>query len=115
VEVGAGHGKMAYLTLLKLLKMREFFPFLQPFKYIVTDFTKHNLDFWDAHPPLQPFFDAGLLDIAQFGTLLACCGGACICWLLVPTIVCLSFTLWQKSMCMRSKAWLALPQACGCG
>lgn len=67
IEVGAGHAKLAYLSLLKLMKMREFFPFLQPFKYIITDFTENNLDFWDTHPPLQKFFDMGVLDMAQFG------------------------------------------------
>jgi hypothetical protein len=71
VEIGAGHAKMAFLTLHMLVKMREFFPNARPFKYIITDFTQANVDFWDKHPPLQKYFDAGLLDMAKFGAWLA--------------------------------------------
>ena len=67
VEIGAGHAKMAFLTLHMLAKMREFFPSARPFKYIITDFTQSNVDFWDKHPPLQKYFDAGVLDMAKFG------------------------------------------------
>lgn len=40
VEVGAGHGKMAFLMVTKLLELREFFPVERPFKYVMTDFTQ---------------------------------------------------------------------------
>lgn len=66
VEIGSGHGKLAYLTIQKLLKMKEFWPNAKPFKYIITDFTQNNLDFWDKHEPLQRFFELGLLDMAVF-------------------------------------------------
>ncbi len=74
VEIGAGHAKMAFLTLHMLVKMREFFPNARPFKYIITDFTQANVDFWDKHPPLQKYFDAGLLDMAKFGAWCTGCG-----------------------------------------
>lgn len=68
VEIGAGHGKLTFLLLRKLLDMKEFWPHDGCFKVVMTDFTEHNVNFWNTHAPLQKFFDAGLLDMAQFGT-----------------------------------------------
>ena len=37
-----------------------------PFKYVVTDFTQANIDFWKGHPSFQPLLAAGLVDFALF-------------------------------------------------
>jgi hypothetical protein len=37
-----------------------------PFKYILTDFTQQNIDFWRSHPSFQPLVEAGLIDFALF-------------------------------------------------
>jgi hypothetical protein len=71
VEIGAGHGRLAFLVLRELLSMREQWPAMAepaaaPFKWIITDFTDGNLAFWLGHECLKPFFDAGLCDAAIF-------------------------------------------------
>jgi hypothetical protein len=37
-----------------------------PFKYILTDFTQKNIDFWKSHPSFQPLLERGLIDFALF-------------------------------------------------
>lgn len=32
----------------------------------MTDFTQNNFRFWEAHPGLRPFIEAGRLDLAIF-------------------------------------------------
>ena len=32
----------------------------------MTDFTQNNFNFWEAHPGLRPFIEAGALDLAIF-------------------------------------------------
>jgi len=36
------------------------------FKYIVTDFSEKNIDYWQNHSFLKPYFDSGVLDCATF-------------------------------------------------
>jgi hypothetical protein len=87
VEVGAGHGKMGFLIVKQLLRMKEYWPTRHyapspttstqsqgsggalnqlPFKYIMTDFTQGNVEFWRAHPPLQELLALGVMDFALF-------------------------------------------------
>jgi tetratricopeptide (TPR) repeat protein len=35
-------------------------------KYVMTDFTERNVEYWSAHTSLQPFVEEGLLDYARF-------------------------------------------------
>ena len=67
LELGAGSGRFGYHFL------KQFFadtphPILQDIavKYIMTDFAPKNLDFWQAHPFLQPFVEQNRLDFACF-------------------------------------------------
>jgi len=68
VEVGAGHGKLGFLICRELLRMREFFPAGHglefPFKYVMTDFTAHNVEFWMQHASFAELFEMGVLDCA---------------------------------------------------
>ena len=66
VEIGAGHGKLGFLVLRRLLELKEYWPTGAEFRYILTDITKRNVDFWKSHPDLQEFFKAGLCDYATF-------------------------------------------------
>lgn len=67
VELGAGSGRFAYHFLRKLFAEPRS-PLLEgaPVRYVMTDVSPANLAFWRAHPQLQPFFDAGVLDVALF-------------------------------------------------
>ncbi len=37
-----------------------------PFRYVMTDFTERNIEFWRIHPSLKPLVDLGVLDFAVF-------------------------------------------------
>lgn len=67
VELGAGTGRLAFGFLRKWL---TFFPqsALCDLKitYVITDFAEENVRFWQQHPALRPFVDAGHLDFATF-------------------------------------------------
>lgn len=66
VEIGAGHGKMGFLILKHLLRLREFWPAPGAFRYVLTDCCQQSLDFWKSHPALQTFLKSGLCDYALF-------------------------------------------------
>lgn len=67
VELGAGAGRLAFAFLRKWL---AFFPqsALRDIKitYVITDFAEANVQFWQQHPALKPYVDAGQLDFATF-------------------------------------------------
>jgi hypothetical protein len=67
IELGSGSGRFAFHLLKKLT---SFYPrsVLKdvPFKFVMTDFTEHNLDYWRAHPSLRYFVEQGVLDFARF-------------------------------------------------
>ncbi|HVF44473.1 MAG TPA: tetratricopeptide repeat protein [Pyrinomonadaceae bacterium] len=67
VELGSGHGRFGYLFLKRFLKTyRASVLRGVPFKYVLTDFTERNLEYWQSHPWLRPFIDEGVLDLALF-------------------------------------------------
>lgn len=67
LELGAGHGRFCYHFMKHFIRFYEQSPFpLPPFCYVLSDFTEKNLDFWENHPRLQPFFARGMLDSALF-------------------------------------------------
>lgn len=67
LELGAGSGRFAYHF---LKQFWDFFPHSTlrhiPIKYILSDFSESNLQYWRTHPFLQPYFQQGILDIAHF-------------------------------------------------
>lgn len=67
LELGGGSGRFAYYLLRRLhdLCACEDIP-PTAFRYLLTDFTQSNLDFWRIHPCFQPYFERGELDIALF-------------------------------------------------
>lgn len=69
MEVGAGHGKLSFLLLRKLVELREFWPEGCRFLFVMTDFTQEDVDFWKQHDALDPFIRDDLLDFAVFSAL----------------------------------------------
>ena len=66
-ELGAGAGRFASHFLRRLTALcaqANIAP--TTFRYVLTDFTQSNLDFWRQHPGFQAFFADGLLNIALF-------------------------------------------------
>ncbi|MFC4273225.1 hypothetical protein GQF03_08545 [Sneathiella chungangensis] len=66
LELGAGSGRFAYSFL------RHFFsPEATELRrkrnivYVMTDISRANIGFWERHPQLRPFVDAGVLDFAH--------------------------------------------------
>lgn len=67
VELGAGHGRLAFHILKHLGRMLKHSQIkTPPFCYVLTDIAEANLDFFSAHPQFQPFFESGKLDVAFF-------------------------------------------------
>jgi tetratricopeptide (TPR) repeat protein len=67
VELGAGSGKFSYFMLKYLEEMQNTCDFpLQKIKFIMTDFTASNFQFWQNHSALKPYFDKGILDAGIF-------------------------------------------------
>jgi hypothetical protein len=66
-ELGAGSGRFAFHFLKRLTRLCELSQLpLASFRYVLTDFTQSNLDFWLRHPRFQTFFESGVLDMALF-------------------------------------------------
>jgi len=67
VELGSGSGRFAYSFLKKFLSLQRSSVLKEfPVKYVMTDFTKTNLEYWRKHPWLRPFIKEGSLDFARF-------------------------------------------------
>lgn len=70
LELGAGHGRLAFHVLkhLEKLKAQENL-LLPPYVCVLSDIVKSNLDFFDTHPQFQFYFENGLLDTAYFDAI----------------------------------------------
>jgi SAM-dependent MidA family methyltransferase len=67
VELGGGSGRLAFLILKELEKIKDRidFPFHQ-IVYILTDFAEANIQFWEQHQGLSQFVKDGRLDFAKY-------------------------------------------------
>ncbi len=64
IELGAGSGRFAFHF---LKAFRVLAPDADvPLRYVATDFTAANLDFWRSHEAFAPFLTDGTLDFALF-------------------------------------------------
>lgn len=67
MELGTGSGRFSYYViktldaLLKELNMEDV-----QICYIMSDFTKNNIKYWESHPALMPYIERGLIDYALF-------------------------------------------------
>lgn len=67
LEVGAGHGRLAFHTLKHLDKLIAQIKIdLPPFCYVLSDIAEDNLTFFAKHPQFQAYFEKGVLDVAYF-------------------------------------------------
>jgi hypothetical protein len=67
LELGCGSGRFGYLFLRRLLDLLERSSLAAvTIRYVLTDFTASTLDALRAHPALQGFVAAGLLDFARY-------------------------------------------------
>lgn len=67
VELGSGHGRLAYHILKHLDKMLALeAEELPSYCYVLTDIVESNLEFFENHPQLQEYFDLGKLDISYY-------------------------------------------------
>lgn len=67
LELGTGSGRFSYYvvkTILELLKSLNLADVT--ICYIMSDFTKNNIKYYETHPALKPFIDAGLIDFALY-------------------------------------------------
>lgn len=67
MELAAGVGRFTYTFLKRFLHMIENSSLKgMKFKYIVTDFAERNIEYWQNHSFLKPYFESGVLDCATF-------------------------------------------------
>lgn len=62
VELGAGIGRLGF----NILKELESRPLPLRVCYVLTDFAETSLAFWEQHPALHPYLEAGTLDLAYY-------------------------------------------------
>ena len=67
VELASGVGRFTYTFLKRFLHMIENSSLKNlKFKYIVTDLAERNIEYWQNHSFLKPYFESGVLDCATF-------------------------------------------------
>ena len=70
LELGAGHGRLAFHILQHLQKLvastEEKTP---PFCYVLSDIVEENLSFFQKHPQFQKYYQEGILDLAYFDAI----------------------------------------------
>lgn len=70
VELGAGHGRLAFHILKHLDKLMALTDTqLPPFCYVLSDIVEKNLTFFKEHPQLQTYFEKGTLDYAYYDAI----------------------------------------------
>jgi tetratricopeptide (TPR) repeat protein len=67
MELGTGSGRFSYYFIKTLLELLEGLQ-LQDIKfcYIMSDFTKHNIQYWEDHHALKPYIEQGLVDFVLY-------------------------------------------------
>ena len=67
MELAAGVGRFTYTFLKKFLTMVEQSSLKGlKFKYLITDLAERNVEYWQNHSYLTPYFESGVLDCATF-------------------------------------------------
>ena len=71
VEMATGTGRFSFHLLRELTRKMAAFARFQPVKlrYVMTDFTANNVEFWQSHERFAPFVAEGKLDFAVFNPL----------------------------------------------
>lgn len=67
MELAAGVGRFTYTFLKIFIQMYENSSLKGlKFKYIITDLAERNVEYWQNHSLLKPYFESGVLDCATF-------------------------------------------------
>jgi len=67
MELASGVGRFTYTFLKRFLHIIENSSLKGlKFKYIVTDLAERNIEYWQSHSFLKPYFESGILDCATF-------------------------------------------------
>ncbi len=67
LELGAGHGRLAFHILKHLQKSEQTLDVeIPPYCYVVSDFVESNLSFFEGHPQFKTYFEKGLMDVSYF-------------------------------------------------
>ncbi len=67
MELGTGSGRFSYYFVKTLKKCLESAGMSDvTFCYVMSDFTKHNMQYWESHSTLKPFVESGLIDFAMY-------------------------------------------------
>lgn len=64
VELGGGMGRLTYLILVRLKEIRERLPV--EVRYLLTDYTQTNIDYYSAHECFAQFREGGLLKTLRY-------------------------------------------------
>ncbi len=66
MELGTGSGRFSFYFVKTLQELLQgSMPDIKVC-YIMSDFTKHNIQYWEEHPTLKPLIEKGLIDFAIF-------------------------------------------------
>ncbi len=67
MELGTGSGRFSYYFVKTLKKLLEGHGMSDvTFCYVMSDFTRHNMQYWEEHPSLKPFVASGIIDFAMY-------------------------------------------------
>lgn len=67
IELGAGHGRLAYHILKHLDRLIELTNVeVPPYCYVLTDIVESNLKYFLDHPQFEDYFESGRLDVSYF-------------------------------------------------
>lgn len=67
LELGAGHGRLAFHILRHLTKLVQGTELVLPkFCYVLSDIVEENLSFFLGHPQFRPYYESGLLEVSYF-------------------------------------------------
>ena len=70
LELGAGHGQLAFHILKHLERLKNHDPqTLSPYCYVLSDIVEENLKFFQNHTQFLPYFKKGILDVAYFDAI----------------------------------------------
>jgi tetratricopeptide (TPR) repeat protein len=67
MELGTGSGRFSYYVVKTLTEMMKTLGMEDiTITYVMSDFTKHNIKYYETHPALKPFIDNGMIDFAIY-------------------------------------------------
>jgi SAM-dependent MidA family methyltransferase len=67
LELGTGSGRFSYYVLKTLLELRKTLNMEDvSLCYVMSDFTKNNIQYYEKHPALMPYVEQGVLDFAIY-------------------------------------------------